>query len=228
MRTEGQRQEERIRDALDMCEIHWITTEVPVEKIEEMRDELWEHLREAVRDGKTVESVVGDNPVFFAEEWAAPVRPPKPLLWKVSGWVSVNLSYAAFLLVVGHVWHWSPDFPVTPFLYLNAIGMMLLTSLAFGMGPPMSAGLRFEGTPFRQALLVGGLTALAAAAVVGVNVAVNLAVGGWGVSPLYHWSWPATLIVVVVACFVPPRPKQDLDGLPPRPDQRRRGTRAGG
>ena len=69
--------------------------------------------------------------------------------------------------------------------------------------------------------------AFAAAAVVGVNIAVNLAVGGGNVSPLYHWSWPATLIVGAAAFFVPSRPKRDLDKLPPRPDQRRRGTRDG-
>lgn len=91
----------------------------------------------------------------------------------------------------------------------------------------MSAALRFEGSPLRQALLVGGLTVLAAAAVVGVNVAINLAIGAGGTSPLYHWFWPATLIVVAVAFLVPSRPKQDLDRLSPHPDQRRpRGFRA--
>ena len=218
MRTEDQ--QEKVKEALDMCEIHWMVTGMPVEKIEEMRDELWGHLHEAVRDGKTVESVVGDNPVFFAEEWAAPVRPPTPFLWKLSGWVSINFTYAAFVLVVGHILHWSLDFPVTPFLYLNFIGIMLVSSLAFSMGPPMSAALRFEGSTPRQALLVGGLTALVAAAVVGVNVTVNLAIGAGGVSPLYHWSWPTTLIIATVAFLVPSRPEQDLDSLPLRPDQR--------
>lgn len=218
MRIEDQ--QEKVKEALDMCEIHWVVTEVPVEKIEEMRDELWEHLHEAVRDGKTVESVIGDNPVFFAEEWAAPIRPSKPFLWKISGWVAVGFSYAAFLLVAGHVGHWSLAFAVTPFLYMNAVALMLVSALAFGMGPPMSAGLRFEGSAFTKALLIAAVTVLTAAAVIGINVAVNLALHAGSAPLLHHWSWPATLIVVIVAFLVPSRPKQDLDRLPPRPNHR--------
>lgn len=106
-------------------------------------------------------------------------------------------------------------------MYLNAIGLMLVSSLAFGMGLPMSSALRFEGSPLRQTLLIGGVTALCATAAVGTNLAVNLAVGAGDVSSLYHWSWPATSIVVAVAFAVPSRPKQDLDRLlPRRPDQR--------
>ena len=218
MRTEDQ--QKKVKEALYMCEIHWMMTEVPVEKIEEMRDELQEHLHEAVADGKTVESVIGNNPVFFAEEWAAPIRQPKPFSWKLTGWVSLSFKYAVLVLVLGHVWHWSLDFPVTPFVYLNVIGLMLISSLTFGMGPPMSSALRFEGSPLRQALLIGGIMALCAAVVVGTNLAVNLAVGAGDVSPLYHWSWPATLIVVAVVFVVPSRPKQDLSRLPLRLDHR--------
>ena len=212
---------EKAKEALDFCEMHWIATDVPVEKIEEMREELYEHLQEAIRDGKPVEAVVGTDPIAFAEEFAAPVRPRKSLKWKVLGLVTPQAGYAVFLLLIGHLWHWSLDFPVTPFVYMFALGAMLFSSLDFGMRMPLSASLRFDGPPLRQAVIVVLITTIAAAAIVGINLAVNFG----DASPLSHWSWRATLIVTVVAFVLPSRPKQDLDKLPPRPDQRVRGRK---
>ncbi|MDP9458464.1 MAG: hypothetical protein M3Q60_22400 [Actinomycetota bacterium] len=219
MRVKDQR--EKAKEALDLCEMHWIATDVPVEKIEEMRDELYEHLQEAIHDGKPVEAVVGTDPIAFAEDLAAPVRPRKSPKWKVLGLVTPQIGYAVFLMLLGHLWYWSLDFPVTPLMYAFALIAMLFSSLDFGMRMPMATSLRFDGPPVQQAVIIVGITISAAAAIVGVNLAVNFGDAG----PLSHWSWPATLIVAVAAFFLPARPKQDLDKLPPRPDQRVRGRR---
>lgn len=62
--------------AVRECASYWKRTDVPRERITEMRTELESHLREAVSEGRTVESVVGTDPSRFAEEWAREYRPP--------------------------------------------------------------------------------------------------------------------------------------------------------
>ncbi|PLS86395.1 MAG: hypothetical protein CYG60_07470 [Actinobacteria bacterium] len=88
MRVKDQR--EKAKEALDLCEMHWIATDVPVEKIEEMRDELYEHLQEAIHDGKPVEAVVGTDPIAFAEDLAAPVRPRKSPSGRCWAWLPLK------------------------------------------------------------------------------------------------------------------------------------------
>jgi hypothetical protein len=41
-----------------------------------MRSELETHLKDAVNDGKSLESVIGENTASFAEEWAREFRAP--------------------------------------------------------------------------------------------------------------------------------------------------------
>ncbi len=41
------------------CEVFWILRNIPRTQVDEMKAELEQHLREAVRDGKTVTDVVG-------------------------------------------------------------------------------------------------------------------------------------------------------------------------
>jgi len=57
------------------CERYWRGTGVPRSAISDMRLELESHLREAVADGRSLESVVGE-PVAFAENWAREFRAP--------------------------------------------------------------------------------------------------------------------------------------------------------
>ena len=62
-------------DILEACERYWVKTHVPRRAIEEMTTELSSHLAEAETDGRSVESVVGDDLSAFAEAWAAERRP---------------------------------------------------------------------------------------------------------------------------------------------------------
>ena len=58
------------------CARYWRDTGVPSDRVAEMRDELNDHLNEAVAAGQTVDSVVGPDLATFAEEWASAYRSP--------------------------------------------------------------------------------------------------------------------------------------------------------
>ncbi len=66
---------DRVIDVLEACERFWQKTHVPRRAIEEMTVELSSHLAEAEADGRTIESVIGDDLPVFAEAWAAERRP---------------------------------------------------------------------------------------------------------------------------------------------------------
>lgn len=58
------------------CARYWSDTGVPRQRVAEMRDELADHLAEALAAGETVDTVIGGNLAAFAEEWAATYRNP--------------------------------------------------------------------------------------------------------------------------------------------------------
>lgn len=56
------------------CERYWQAAGIPPAAVAEMSLELRQHLEAAVADGRSVESVVGDDPTAFAAAWAAEYR----------------------------------------------------------------------------------------------------------------------------------------------------------
>lgn len=58
------------------CARYWRDTGVPSDRVSEMRDELNDHLNEAVAAGQSVDGVVGPDLGAFAEEWASAYRNP--------------------------------------------------------------------------------------------------------------------------------------------------------
>jgi hypothetical protein len=60
---------------LEDCVEYWRRTGVPRSAVANMREELERHLRDAVAEGRTVESVVGPEILVFAEEWGREFRP---------------------------------------------------------------------------------------------------------------------------------------------------------
>jgi len=64
------RDREDIVDVLAQCGFPWLVRRIPEQRVDEMRDELHQHLREATGEGKPVESVVGHDVLAFAESWA--------------------------------------------------------------------------------------------------------------------------------------------------------------
>lgn len=178
-----------------------------------MRDELQQHLQEAAHEEKPVETVIGTNAIAFAEEWAAQARPPKSLKWKVLGWMHVLSGYALLLLLVGHLLHWSLTFPTTLIVYLYAFVAISLTGVWFN-SMPVAGSLRSEGSPLQQ------ITSCIAIALgtISVLIAINFVTSIGDPAPLSDWSWTGTLVVLLVS-FIPGKPRQNLDALPPRPDQ---------
>lgn len=56
------------------CEKYWRSTGVPRREVASMREELRQHLDEALAEGRSVNDVVGASPAAFAESWAAERR----------------------------------------------------------------------------------------------------------------------------------------------------------
>lgn len=75
MRSDMRAESREVDATVRSCESYWKRTGVPRSAIPDMRMELQSHLREAVADGKSLDSVVGDE-VAFAEEWAREFRAP--------------------------------------------------------------------------------------------------------------------------------------------------------
>lgn len=69
----------QVEDVVRSCEQYWKRTGVPRGAIREMRLELEGHLHDAVADGRSLESVVGDEKAF-AETWAREFRAPMVIL----------------------------------------------------------------------------------------------------------------------------------------------------
>ncbi|MGI9604336.1 MAG: NfeD family protein [Acidimicrobiales bacterium] len=64
---------DRVR-TLEDCVRYWASTGVPASAVDEMRQELDEHLRAIEADGRQVDAVVGADVSGFAESWAAERR----------------------------------------------------------------------------------------------------------------------------------------------------------
>jgi hypothetical protein len=72
-------QQRAIRRTVRRVNNEWYRAGLPRGFRRQRTEELRAHLWEAVADGRSVEDVVGDDPIVFASEWAAAVRPPPAL-----------------------------------------------------------------------------------------------------------------------------------------------------
>ena len=116
---------------MDYCRDYWRSNGVPADKVGEMEAELRDHLGEAFADGKSVEDVVGSDVERFAEEWAAPNRPAKPLGEET---LSVLADTVVALAVLGGLTHlvlWSAKFPTDATDVLGALLFALLLARLF-------------------------------------------------------------------------------------------------
>jgi hypothetical protein len=87
----------QVEDVVHSCEQYWKRTGVPREAIRDMKLELETHLRDALEDGRSLESVVGDE-MAFAETWAREFRAPWRLLDRRSRVAPALAGLAAGLL----------------------------------------------------------------------------------------------------------------------------------
>src|SRR5229473_8148822 len=81
----------QISDLVEACASYWELRGVAPEQSRDMQIELEQHFAQAVRDGKSLEAVIGPNPPAFAEAWASEMH---PRFWRGGAVVLPALVYA--------------------------------------------------------------------------------------------------------------------------------------
>src|SRR5260221_10341061 len=79
MQRADQHIQQQIADLAEACAGYWELRGIARASSHEMRLELEQHLQQATRDGKSLEAVLGPNPLAFAEAWA---REMQPRFWR--------------------------------------------------------------------------------------------------------------------------------------------------
>lgn len=184
--------EQEIGMTVDWCVILWGANGIPVERVAEMKGELEDHLREALRDGKSVDEVTGGNVTDFAAAWAVENRPPMTLGARLVERAWLLAMSAIFLSVFGHLWYFSLNHTVEEAWWWYAAPLFL--TVPAGTFEVPGVPWEREEPPLFRVLASVGAGVLAGIAMAGINVAVHLG----DVSSLFNWSWISTLVVVVL------------------------------
>lgn len=181
---------DRIGDVVMTCVLHWRLRDVPDARIGEMEEKLEGHLREAVESGRSVEGVVGDDPVAFAEEWAKEARAERSSLGRALG-IGEYLAFGlVFVAAACHLLLWSAAFEVE-------VAMVVPVMLIVWAGiRSRTSGVGREGSG--DSGWTGWVRALAITPLFFVPHAVAWAVTGEPNPKLFGWSWTYTLAALVV------------------------------
>jgi hypothetical protein len=95
---------DRVSLVVEDCVEYWRRTGVPRSAVAGMREELEQHLRDAVTEGKSVESVVGPDVLAFTEEWAREYRGPSvpghPVDGRGPGFLALGTGILALLTML--------------------------------------------------------------------------------------------------------------------------------
>ena len=193
MKRADQNTQQRIADLVEACAGYWLLRGITCEQINEMRLELEQHLQQAVSDGKSLEAVLGSNPLAFAEAWAREMR---PRFWRGGAVVLHRLVYALSVLgttaLVSQLLAHSPAFTLTLFAAFLLTGSGLL-ALLLQLGGFLAPLIRTRHG--REALLLAGVVlAVLVLRLAGLKVNWSLA--------LLSWSWPVTIVLLVLAAFL--------------------------
>lgn len=177
------------------CVCYWVLKGLPRARIDEMEAELRQHLTAAVNDGKSLDTVIGDDLRTFAEDWAEAVREPKPVRYRMLNWAYVLfVSLIPVLLEVIIDAH-SLTVPIyLGTLLLYAI-MVLVPSVLFAL--PISPRLWLEKAPGARRVVGIGLIAMVVVAVCTYSLTTVLSR-----SPLFYLPAPATVALFVGAGVV--------------------------
>lgn len=180
--------QDRVSQVLEECEAFWVLSSIPHGKVDEMKLELEQHLREASRDGKPVETVVGDDVLLFARSWAEENGPPRSLVREILDWVLMALLYTTIVMTAHHLFSWSLSFDV----YWYTLALVLIASFGavFWVSPRILVGLSSIESRWKRELLVFCVLAL----LIGTPMMLAVTTGGSIGAPLFEWPWFATLI----------------------------------
>ena len=183
--------EQEIGMTVDWCMILWGANGIPVERVAEMKGELEDHLREALRDGKTVDEVTGGDVGAFAGTWAVEDRPPITLRERGMEWAWMLAMSAIFVSAFGHLWYFAPNYYIETWTwYLTPI----FFTISAGMFEMPGVPWKNEESLAARVTLSAGAGVAAGVAMAGINVAVHLG----DTARLFDWSWISTLVVVLL------------------------------
>jgi hypothetical protein len=190
MQRADQHTPQQIADLVDACAGYWELRGIARASSTEMQLELEQHLQQAVHDGKSLEAVLGPNPLAFAEAWA---REMHPRFWRggviaLRGLVYV-LSIVSTTALISQLLARAPSFTFTIFAAYLLTGSGLL-ALLLQLGGFLSPRVRSRAG--REALmLAGAVMAVLVLRLAGMKVNWSLA--------LLSWSWPMTIFLLVLA-----------------------------
>lgn len=198
----GAEESDKVAEVAATCRIHWRFTDVPDARADEMQEELETHLREAVANGRSIENVVGENEIAFADEWAREARTKRGALgWTFEiGWALA--SGIVFTAAVYHLLRWTLTFQVET--------AMLAPVMLFGYAA-IFFRIRSSASSDRKAEMSKEAgRGLALAAVLLVPTVLAWAITGERNAELFEWSWHYTLAALVVAVVLGPLGKRSV------------------
>lgn len=192
MQTLDQLTQLQITDLVEACGSYWTLRGVSPERQQDMQMELEQHLAQALRDGKALETVVGLNPSAFAEAWAREIHPR----WFPGGTLLLHglastLCLLSFIALSSQLLLHTPSFtltPVYPFVFVG-LGLFVLLARLSGFLSP-----RFKTQDSR--LLLVFLTfylPLLSLALLQRRAWIKI---DWHLA-LLSWSWPVTILLLV-------------------------------
>jgi hypothetical protein len=190
MQRADQHTQQQIADLVEACAGYWELRGIERARSTEMQLELEQHLQQAVHDGKSLEAVLGPNPLAFAEAWA---REMHPRFWRggviaLRGLVYV-LSIVSTTALISQLLSRAPSFTFTMFAAYLLTGSGLL-ALLLQLGGFLSPRVRSRAG--REALmLAGAVLAVLTLRMAGMKV-------NWS-KALLSWSWPVTALLLALA-----------------------------
>ncbi len=195
-----QHTQQQIADLVNACEGYWELRSIPESQRKEMRLELEQHLEQAVRDGKSLEAVVGPNALAFAERWAREMPHQFPrggaviLRWLVLDWLAYAFLFLLTIALFEHLILRSPSFPFAlPHLVAFAfIGVYMLLQRWSGFFSP-----RIRLRESRLMVAFGIYVGIS----LGILLLLSLAQAPWHLV-LFRWDWPFTLLLFLVTSIL--------------------------
>ena len=193
MHRADQHTQQQIADLVEACAGYWELRGIARESSHEMQLELEQHLQQAVTDGKSLETVLGPNPLAFADAWAREMR---PRFWRGGAVVLRGLVYALSVVstsaLLSQLLAHTPAFTFTLFAAYLLIGsglLALLLQLGGFLAPRLSTRAGRKAP-----LLAGVVLAVLILRLAGMKV-------NWSM-PLLSWSWPMTVLLLTLAVFL--------------------------
>ncbi len=192
MQTLDQLAQLQITDLVEACGSYWTLRGVTPERQQDMQLELEQHLAQALRDGKSLETVVGSNAPAFAEAWAREIRPRLFSGLLLHGLVAV-LCLLSFIALSSQLLLHTPSFTLTP-VYPYVFGGLGLFALLVRLSGFLSPRIKTQDSRLLLVFLICYLPVLALALLQrGAWMKID-----WHLA-LLSWNWPITILLLMIS-----------------------------